>query len=167
MASPAAPAGLRPGRFYEFWFLGVLATLAISLGSITADFGTMVRLGRFPELPHVTSWAWWLYLTGQLANKAPVAYQYPYRGIRAFLEVAGFATGLLGVALLALGFSSGHETRLVLGSVTAAWLLTGVLVQLTQGRAEASIHRRVYCALVAFLIPSLPLLLAWLVRPAA
>jgi hypothetical protein len=154
----AAPASsrnpLREGRAADLWSLAIVALVGLSLGSILRDL-------RFQ--PTVTPASWWLYFAAQVLNKAPISYRYTRRGPHAAIDLTTFGLGLLGVAWTATGAPPpSTAVGWLLASTVSAGFALGVAVQVRESPGSPPLARRVYCALVAYLLPGLPMCFAWL-----
>jgi len=168
MAAPSQTTPvLREGRFPELWGSIVGWSLLAAMGLACRDLGLFYAshsqdLSFQPNLP-----VWVLYLLSQLANKVPVSYRYQARGAPAIMDIGGFAAGMLAVLLFALQIPAGQILGVSLFSVVCVWLAAGLAMQLRSSEPQISLGRRAWCAVFAFLFPSLPMLGASMVLAAA
>jgi hypothetical protein len=151
-ASTTPPATLREGRGYELWALALVFALSLALLLVVHDLRGPAR----------TPWVWWTYLVVQILNKAPIAYRYALRGPLVAVDLAGFSLGCAGVACLASGVELDAGLHRALFAATLAYQTFGVAWELRAHPDAPPFDRRLYCAIVAYWIPALPMALAWL-----
>jgi hypothetical protein len=154
-APPASPSNPhRDGRASQLWSFAVVALVGLSIGFILRDL-------RFQ--PAVTPASWWLYFAAQVLNKAPISYRYTQRGPHAAIDLATFGLGLLGVGWVAASAPPpGTALAWILASTVSAGFAVGTAVQMRESPGAPPLGRRVYCALLAYLLPGLPMCFAWL-----
>jgi hypothetical protein len=114
---------------------------------------------------------WLAFAVLQVANKVPVAYRHTAGPAVAAFDLLGLCAGL--AAVVAVGTGLAVPTGPVRSGwllIVAGWLIASVWHQLNphgpHNRGVAR-WRRLYCAVVATLIPGLPFVLAVLLAPAA
>lgn len=174
MAAPQpAPGSLRETAFARIWLNLVLWSLLGVLPFVYHNLATALGLYLRDELVlfRPATSAWLAFSVVQAASKAPIAYLYPLRWPLAAFELLGFGAGLAGAVALGIGIRAPDDpVRLVWVALIATWIVVGTVYQLspnTPTGRETSLGRRVYCALMAFMLPSLPYLFAVLLLPAA
>lgn len=149
---------VRPGRLPEIWgwlvVLGLGAALWLTLRDLQRFHACHARGAAFEP----SQLAWHLYFWIQIANKLPVSYRYRPRGLAAAFDLAGFAAGMLAIAAFALQMRMPQGIGIGLVGVVASWIAGQLFLGVLHPEPGVSRGRSAYCAVLAFLCPSLPML---------
>lgn len=156
------PAGHHPyGELSRIWERGVFLGLGLSLPFAFGSAIERVASGAVPT--HTAAAVWIFYTLVQIASKVPVSFTYPLAGLRAVLDLAGFAVLVSASLALALGCS-----RLVPVALWQAGLLLVAVsllvgwttpVAVDPGARPIPLARQVFAESVSLLV-STPMILA-------
>ena len=163
MHGPADTAGatessayLGPGQVPRLFEWVVLSGMSVALCLVWLDLAHWLQ-SRQAGIDFASSRvAWGVYLAFQLANRLPVSFRYSPSGIWAAVDVVGFSAAFVAALLFGFDVQLHSPLRLVLAPLVVLWIATGIVysIRLQQGSRE----HRVYCAIVAFALPVLPML---------